>query len=403
MLTSLQDSTTDGWRSSFPAGPVGGRCHDDPMSDASLERVHRRRLATQRLSSAGLSSGADVVRLLTCVQSQDAPLAAWSLGMRMPSGATYSGVLAEQRAGGWVRTHVLRPTWHFVAPEDLRWIQALTGPKVQASLAGRHRGLGLDDSTMGTALDLLTDVLSGRPAMTRRELAAAFAERRLPCSGEQMAHQLLVAELRAVICSGPPRGTEHTYVLVEGSVPPGPADSLVGDNARRELVCRFVAGHGPASDRDLSRWCTLTLTEIRRALDALGDRLESVELDGHVLWFDPSVPARTTRPRRGYLLPTFDEVCLTYAKTGFPRRDPEATRQRLLSEGGGGIIVVDGEDVGTWKRTVTTTGVRVRLFPDSPLEEGDMDAVTAAAEALAAFVGAPLELELEVSATAVRR
>ncbi len=371
------------------------------MSDAGFERVHRRRLATQRLSSAGLASGAEVVRLLTCVQSQDAPLAAWSLGMRMPSRTTYAGVLAQQAAGGWVRTHVLRPTWHFVAPEDLRWIQALTGPKVEASLAGRHRGLGLDDSTMGTALDLLTDMLSGPLAMTRREITAAFRERRLPCSGEQMGHQLLVAELRAVICSGPPRGTEHTYVLVDQTVPPGPADSLDGEDARRELVRRFAAGHGPASDRDLSRWCTLTLTEIRTALHELGDSLDSVTVDGQVLWFDPSVPARTTRPRRGYLLPTFDEVCLTYATTGFPRRDPDTARQRLLSEAGGGIILLDGQDVGTWKRTVTTTGLRVRLLPDSRLGEPDIAAVTAAAEALAAFVAEPLELE--VSTTAVRR
>ena len=96
-----------------------------------------------------MRDGADVVRLLTCVQAQDAPLAAWSLGMRMRPTTTYAGVLAEQAAGGWVRTHVLRPTWHFVAPEDLRWIQRVTARKVESSMAARHRGLGLDGSSVG--------------------------------------------------------------------------------------------------------------------------------------------------------------------------------------------------------------------------------------------------------------
>lgn len=368
------------------------------MSEGGLGRVHRRRLATQRLSSSGLGSGAEVVRLLTCVQAQDAPLAAWSLGMRMRSGTTYADVLAEQAAGGWVRTHVLRPTWHLVAPEDLRWVQRLTGPKVEASLAGRHRGLGLDDSTIGKALDLLTEILSGHP-MTRRELTKAFEERRLPCTGEQMAHQLLVAELRAVICSGPPRGTEHTYVRADETLPSGPLDSLEGDAARRELVRRFVAGHGPASDRDLSRWCTLTLTEIRGALNELGDRLESLEVGGQMLWFDPTVPARTTRAHHAYLLPTFDEVCLTYAKTGFLRRVLKAPRPRLLSEAGGGIVVVGLEDVGIWKRTVGRTAVRVTLSLDMPLGRDDVAAVEAAAQDLAAFVERPLDdVELRVTA-----
>ena len=76
------------------------------------------------------------MRLLGCVQSQDAPLAAWSLGMRMRPGTTYADVLAEQSAGGWLRTHVLRPTWHLLAPEDLRWMQGVTGPRVEGAMAG---------------------------------------------------------------------------------------------------------------------------------------------------------------------------------------------------------------------------------------------------------------------------
>ncbi len=364
------------------------------MPAPPLDRVHRRRLATQRLSSAGLRQGADVVRLLGCVQSQDAPLAAWSLGMRMPPGTTYADVLAEQSAGGWVRTHVLRPTWHLLAPEDLRWIQRVTGPRVESGSAGVNRRLGLGDEVVMTALRVLESLLAGPTPRTRREVRVAFDAAGLPTDVQPLAHLVIVAELRAIICSGPPRGVEHTYVLADEVLPPGPNDSLVDEDARRELTRRFMAGHGPASERDLTRWSTLTLTQIRRALADLTDELERIDVDGHELWFDPTVPTRTSREPGAYLLPTFDEVCLTYQHTGFPRRTPDASRQRLLSESGGGIVVVHGEDVGIWKRVVTPTSVRVTVSADAPLGREDREAIAAAAQTFADFVERPLDLLL---------
>ena len=359
-----------------------------------LERVHRRRLATQRLSAAGLPTGAEVVRLLGCVQSQDAPLAAWSLAMRMPAGTTYAGLLAEQAAGGWLRTHLLRPTWHLVAPEDLRWMQGVTGHRVEGAMAGVNRRLGLTDEVVASALRVLEGLLAGPTPRTRREVRVAFEAAGLPTAVQPLAHLVMIAEVRAMICSGPPRGTEHTYVLTDEVVPPGPLDRLDVVDARRELTRRFVSGHGPASERDLQRWSTLTLGQIRPALADLAGDLERVEVDGHELWFDPAVPARTSRAHTAYLLPTFDEVCLTYAATGFPRREPTAARQRLLSEAGGGIVVVDGEDVGIWKRVVSAKEVRVTVWPDTPLGHDDEVAIGEAAQALADFVERPLDLQL---------
>ncbi|WP_392542477.1 winged helix DNA-binding domain-containing protein [Oryzobacter telluris] len=364
------------------------------MGTPTLADVNRRRLATQRLTSAGLRTGAEAVSLLTCVQSQDAPLAAWSLGQRMRAGATYAGVLAEQAAGGWVRTHILRPTWHFVAPEDLRWIQLATGSRIESSLAGRHRGLELDDRTTARSLEALHELLAGPTPLTRTEITAAYAERGLPHGGEQMAHQLILAELRAIICSGPPRGTTHTYVLADETVPPAPGDAFDVDDARRELTRRFVIGHGPASERDLARWSSLTLGQVRAALADLAPELERIELGGETLWLDPTARPRTTRPVRAFLLQTFDEVCLTYPRTAFPRRSSEATRQRLLSEAGGGILVVDGEDCGIWKRKVAAGTVSVDVFPDESLSADELDQVGAAATALGVFIALPLDLRV---------
>ncbi|KGN35489.1 winged helix DNA-binding domain-containing protein [Knoellia subterranea] len=365
----------------------------------SREWVNRRRLATQRLSSTPLPRAADAVRLLTCVQSQDAPLAAHSLAMRSRE-TTYAGVLASQSAGGWVRTHILRPTWHFVAPEDLRWIQALTGPKVESSDGARLRQLGITPDVAERGLNLLRKLLADGRAMTRRELGPLFAEHGLPGPGEAMAHQLILGEVRSMICSGPPRGTEHTYVLVDDVIPPADSDTWSRERSVIELTHRFYAGHGPASERDLQRWSGLTLTEIRSATAELTSSpawrssypLDSVECLGETLWFDPSVPARTSREQPAYLLSTFDEAALTYPTTGFPRRNHDADRTRLVSQSGGGIVVVDGRDIGTFKRKAEAKQATITILPEVPLAPVERDAIAEAAEFLAAFHDLPLSL-----------
>ena len=361
--------------------------------------VLRRRLAVQRLSGAPLPHAADAVRLLTCVQSQDAPLAAHSLAMRSRD-ISYAGVLAAQSAGGWVRTHILRPTWHFVAPEDLRWIQGLTGAKVESSMPARHRQLGLTPEIINRGVELLRELLGGGRAMTRKELGPDFAEAGLPGPGETMAHQLMCAEVRAVICSGPPRGAEHTYALVDELIAPAESDTWSREQSLVELTHRFYAGHGPSSERDLQRWSGLTLNQIRCATAELTDSvllrsshpLESVECEGQTLWFDPSVNARTTREHTAYLLSTFDEAVLTYPTTGFPRHDPDADRNRLVSEAAGGVVVVDGRDVGTFKRKVEPKRVTVTIRPDIDLTPAERAGIADAAEFLAAFHDLPLNL-----------
>ena len=370
-----------------------------PSTQVSLDWVVRRRLAVQRLSSAPTARAADAVRRLTCVQSQDAPLAAHSLAMRSRT-TSYAGVLAEQSAGGWVRTHILRPTWHFVASEDLRWIQALTGPKVEGATAARQRQLGITPAVVERGLELLRGLLAGGRAMTRKELGPAFAAAGLPGPGEAMAHQLIIGEVRSVICSGPWRGTEHTYVLADEAIPAGASEAWSREQALVELTHRFYAGHGPASERDLQRWGGLTLTEIRSATAELRSSsslasshpLASVECLGETLWYDPSVTARTTRQHPAYLLSTFDEASLTYAKLGFVRRNHDTDRTRMVGEAGGGIVVVGGHDVGTFKRKVDARQTTVTIRPEVDLTPVERDGVAEAAEFLAAFHGLPLNL-----------
>ncbi len=363
-----------------------------PLRDRTW--IVRRRLATQRLTGAPLPRAGAVVRLLTCVQSQDAPLAAYSLGLRSRA-SSQAAVLAEQAVGAFVRTHILRPTWHFVAAEDLRWIQRATAAKVLSGMAARHRALDLVGAALERRVEAVAEHLAGGARPVRREVMAELSRRGLPSIGEQVGHTLLVAELRAIVCSGPPRNGEHTYALVEDVVPAGPDDALDRAEAITRLTRRFIAGHGPVGARDLRRWCGFTLAEIRTAVGELEPDLESIEHEGETLWFDAATAARTSPRDAAYLLPLFDPAALTYQSSGFPAWDPRHNRHRQLSESGSGLVIIGIDEVGAWKRTVTAAAVTVRVRPAGELTPADIGAVHEAAHRLGGFVGRPATVVIE--------
>jgi len=157
------------------------------------------------------------------VQAQEHAEALWSLGMRVREG-TAAGVQAACDRGDIVRTHVMRPTWHFVAAADLRWLLRLTAGRVRAREAGRLRELGLDAGTLSRADETLARTVADGEPRTRAELARALAAAGIDPAGQRIAHIVMNAELGAVICSGPRRGSQHTYVGLDrsGRVPTPP-------------------------------------------------------------------------------------------------------------------------------------------------------------------------------------
>jgi hypothetical protein len=353
------------------------------------ERLLRQRLATQRLASAPLPAAADAVRLLTCVQSQERDHAFFSLGMRARK-ATHASVRAEYDSLGFLRTHILRPTWHFVTPEDVRWILALTSPRVIAGMAARHRRLGLHDArAVNRACDALAELLRDRHHLTRGEIGEAFERRRgLPRPGEQLGHLLLLAELQGLICSGPVKGTQHSYALLDEIVPAAPG--LSDDEAHVRLVQRFFAGHGPASVKDFTRWSSLTVAGTRAVLAELGDVLEQVDVEGTPHWFDPEACARRSAAAPGaYLFPVYDEAVLTYPAQGFPSLDDHPLAR--TADPFWAPVVVGEQNVGSWKRSVEkdTVVVAVRLAPSAGRSR--RAAVEAAAGRLAGFLERKLD------------
>lgn len=359
---------------------------DDP---SRLDVVLAQRLATQRLTGPA-TDPATVVRELLCVQAQDAPLSRYSIALR--TSGTEASVREAIDSGEIVRTHILRPTWHYVAAEDLRWILQLTSAKVKSGMAARHRQLGLDEPLIAASMDALRQRLQQRQFATRKELGPWFADQPLfqpssPLFGQQVGHTLMLAELRGLICSGPLKGSEHSYALVEEIIPAARAKSR--EEAVTDLVFRFFASHGPVAVRDLVRWTRLTQTEIKRAIAQLDDRVEAVELGGDTLWFAPETLKEPVRVRRAFLLSVFDEAFLSYRHAGFPALDdhPSADMPNRFTEAGGGPVICDLRDVGTWKRTIRKGAVDITLTMARSLDAEQRNEIEHATHRFAEIVG----------------
>src|SRR4051812_19827394 len=196
--------------------------------------ICRWRLAGQLLTTAGPKRGADVVHALGAVQAQDYVGAKWGVGQRARS-ATDASIERELESGNILRTHILRPTWHFVAATDIRWMLALTGPRVSAAMAPVNRRLELDQRLFQRASAVFTKVLVGGRSLTRAELAERIERAGIGAvKGQRLGHLMMQAELDGVLCSGPRRGKQFTYALLDERAP------ATAEIPREEALCELA-------------------------------------------------------------------------------------------------------------------------------------------------------------------
>jgi len=344
--------------------------------------IARWRLRSQHLVEPYAGSAADVVRSLLAVQAENPGQSAWAVAARTSCPREDDlGSLLEQ--GLVVRTHVLRPTWHYVAADDIVWLLELTAPRVLKTVDQQLRGPdGFDDSTLDR---LSTDVLDalGRAHLTRAGLNDVLVERGHRVSGYLL--MLLVAhlELHGLVCSGPPADGVHTYALMADRVPS--PRRLDREEALAELALRYVTGHGPATERDLAYWATLTVTDVRKGLAAAGDRLASFEHDGRTFWHVPEEVAPTGPGRPpAHLLQILDETYRGFQDSRWALdADGLVPRTRETAIG---MALVDAQIVAAMKRTVTDAKVTFDLRPMREVTDEELSALEAAAARYADFL-----------------
>jgi winged helix DNA-binding protein len=347
-------------------------------------RIVRQRMHNVRVSGDAFDSPTEVVRWLGAVQSQDYGPAKWSIAQRMTE--VDDGAL--DRAfddGDFLRTHVLRPTWHFVLPEDIRWLLALTGPRVHALNAYAYRRVGLDDDTRRKSGRLLARTLRGGEQRTRKELKVVLERAGIATEGFGLAYILINAELEGIICSGARRGKQHTYALLDERVPP--AESMPRDEALGELIRRYFTSHGPATAKDLRWWSSLTLSDITRGVEIAGSQLTHEVIDGVGYWSGTTTSFDEEVSPTVHLLQAYDEYIVGYTESKFVL-DPSGGA-RSLPPGRpmfNHAVILDGRVAGHWKRTLTKGSVAIEAALYEPFDGAATRALQAEADAHGRFL-----------------
>jgi hypothetical protein len=290
--------------------------------------------------------------------------------------------------GDIVRTHVLRPTWHLVAPEDLRWMQALTGHRVSRIMASYNARLGLTPAVLRKSLDIIGRSLSEQGPLTRTQLKAELERGGINTEGTQrLAHLAMQAEVEALVCSGPQKGKQPTYALVEQRVKK--SRSLEGDDALHELTLRYFASRAPATANDFSWWSGLTIAECTRGISMTGKQLQPITLNEKRYFVPPDFELPSKLSAAAHLLPNYDEYFI-----GF--KDRSAIGQRLghsaLVTGGnaliGNVIVIDGQLVGGWKRASEKEQTLLRFELLVKLNRKEQSGLERAVERFGRYTGA---------------
>ncbi len=353
--------------------------------------IIRYRLHNQLLSQTKYAQPSQVVEWLGAVQSQDYAGAKWALAQRLKDATTDAAIDKAFNAGKILRTHVMRPTWHFVAPQDIRWLLMLTGPRVHAVNAFMYRRLELDKAIISKSYKVLEKALEGNKRLTRSELGAAFEKRRVPASGQRLGYFMMSAELDGVICSGGRRGKQFTYALLEERVPP--VKRLQRDEALAELVKRYFATRGPATLQDFTWWSGLTMAEAKTGIEMVKSQFVNEVLEGQTYWFaDSTSPAREKSPTV-HLLPNYDEYFIGFKdrsaigkvanQTGIKANDPA-----LIAH----VILLDGQIVGGWRRAVTKNAVILERNLLTDLTRAEERALAQEVDRYSEFLQLPVEL-----------
>jgi hypothetical protein len=346
--------------------------------------IRRRRLFNTGLSQSRYKNAAGAVLHLGAVQAQDFAAAKWSLGLRVKK-FTGGDIQSEYDRGDILRVHVLRPTWHFVLPEDIGWMIEMTAPRIKTAMAAANRKLELDQSLISRSNNAVVKALQDHRYLTRPELKAVLAAAGIQTNVQRLAHILMLAELDRLICSGPQRGKQLTYALLEERALN--MRRLVREEALALLASRYFSGHGPAQSEDFAWWSGLAAKDAREALDSIKTTLTSVKLNNKTYWHSEHTDTDLPGSPPAILLPIYDEYVIAYQDRSDISQGKDI--ERMITKGNlfTSVIILRGEVAGAWSKSVRNNSVEIKLTPFRQLTEREKSALQSEIERYGQFSG----------------
>jgi hypothetical protein len=357
----------------------------------SVPTIAQQRLYHQRISHSTFQTPVEVVQWLGAIQAQDYASAEWTIGVRLPNAtpAHIEEAIAERAI---VRTWLLRGTLHMVAAADLKWMRTLLAPALIARFAPHYRQLGIDDAFLSSCYAGISEVLEGGQQFTRKELVSTLEQRGINLEGERAGVMLNRAALDGLLCLGPAKGKQPSFVLLDEWI--ATEQKYGREEALSELALRYFTSHGPTTVADFAWWTGLTMPDAKVGFEAIKAQLIEEKVQDKSYWRSPtSAMVRTPTQQESapsiYLLPGFDEFVLGYSD----RSDFLEAQHRKAIWGVNAVfaytMLLDGQIVGTWKRTFRKGGIEITLSPFAPLSPATLQAFTLAAQPYGEFYALP--------------
>lgn len=317
------------------------------------------RLAGHQLAAPQFDRPADLVGWMGAMQAQDYAMAKWAVGLRLKE-AMLSRVDEALASGEVVRMHVMRPTWHFVAGRDVRWMQKLTGPRVKRAVDSwvKSGGLEISEEQYTRCNDFLGRLLSGRRCLTRDEIEREMSQAGIAVAGERVKRYILRAEVEGVVCSGADKGGKPTYALLDEWV--APTADIVKEEALARLADSYFRSHSPATLNDFVWWSGLTVREAREAVGLVSEHLVTERFEAGEFLVHVSCQKAEKRSVV-HFLPAYDEYLISYKE----RTTVMAAEHCPKAFNNWGIfypvVLSRGRIVGNWKKTVRKSEVALSV------------------------------------------
>lgn len=342
------------------------------------ESVRRLRAHAQTLAGGVREASAEaVVQRVFAIQAQDATAADLGIRVRGRDITAQAIRAAYEDERSIVRNWYMRGTLHTIPSDDARWVLQLLAPRILAATSRRYQQLGLDDDLRQRTDHLIRRVLAAHGPLTRAELTERLTTFGISPDGQAPFHLIRHAALTGILCHGPQRTGEATYVLLDDWLPPTGRFRWEGDAALAELTRRYLAAHAPATSEDFATWSGLPVTWARRAWKLLAESGAITEygaltmLAGRV----KELPGPSDTPDVR-MLPAYDNYLIGYRTREL---SVPALHQARVWPGGGLIrptVIADGLAIATWNRGPGSRSIRVDAFKPVPpqIEQGiDME------------------------------
>lgn len=306
------------------------------------------RLINQQLVNADFKTPGELVSWMGAIQSQDFTMGKWAIGVRLP-GITDKEVEEAMNRGEFVRTHILRPTWHFVAAEDIYWMLELSSPRLRVGCRTYDKMFGITDEQIVKTNSLITKLLDKEPNQTRQEIAEKLQAEGVLGDNDRLYYTMFRAEMDGIICNGVPKGRFQTYDLLEKKVPK-PISIIGKEESLYKLAYKYFRSHGPATLQDFIWWSGLKTTDARKAIELIKSDFLSETIENQTYIFHESCAGYKPESDMIHFLPAFDETFVSYKD----RKEILALEHHKKVIVSNGVfqptISRNGEVIGTWRR-----------------------------------------------------